>query len=334
MKLVVIRRLFPAPTEPTRYRYLDDLLLPLYNGRLKTGKLQLVVPSDNQESYPPIVRGASLLLAWRLENRRVLLIGGGAVAASRLGFLLETGAHVTIVSPGPLEKSIAYRVSTEPDYITWHDRAYGQAEGDSRADDAELPIADFDMVLTAIDDVELSRAVCLAARKARVPVNVADVPPECDFYFGAQVRRGPLQAMVSTSGAGPKVAVIVRDTIANAIPADVEDAIAGVGALRKELRERAPGVGGELSKRRMRWMIDTCDAWRLDEMGGMKDPEVRRKLLDDGWDKRKVLGPSDVGAPGHGRGWDIDSSTVWAAALGLVSGAAVATLGHLWRSRR
>lgn len=192
------------------------------------------------------------------------------------------------------------------------------------------------MVLTAIDDVELSRAICIAARKARVPVNVADVPPECDFYFGAQVRRGPLQVMVSTSGAGPKVAVIVRDTIANAIPPDVEDAIAGVGALRKELRERAPGVGGELSKRRMRWMIHTCDAWRLDEMGGMKDPQVRKQLLDEGWEKRKVLGPKDVGAQENAE-WGlgaIDAQTVWTGVAGLVSGAAVATVAHLWARRR
>lgn len=286
----------------------------------------------------------------------MLLIGGGVVAASRLGFLLQSGAHVTIVSPGPLEPSIAHRVATEPaEFITWVDREYGnpdvlaavadkQYEKDEEvdialADDPELKVADFDMVLTAVDDVRLSRAVCLAARKARTPVNVADVPPECDFYFGAQVRRGPLQVMVSTSGAGPKVAVIVRDTVADAIPADVEDAIAGVGALRKELRERAPGVGGQLSKRRMRWMIDTCDAWALSEMGAMKDAEVRRALLDDGWEKHRVLGPADVGCGGGLKAQVATalegSWSLWAAGLGgLVGGAAVATLASLYAARR
>lgn len=274
------------------------------------------------------------------------MIGGGAVAASRLGFLLEAGAHVTIVSPGPLEASIAHRVETEPEYITWHDRSYGRPAGPDtpEADLAkdELDVANYDMVFTAIDDNPLSRAVCDAARAARSPVNVADVPPECDFYFGAQVRRGPLQAMVSTSGAGPKVAVIVRDTIAEAIPDDVEDAIAGVGALRKELRERAPGVGGALSKRRMRWMIDTCDAWKLSEMGAMKDPEVRRRLLDEGWEKHKVLGPADVDAGvqaslsslGSRIASVVQSEAFWPSVAAFATGAALASASLLYNRRR
>lgn len=252
---------------------------------------------------------------------------------------------MTIVSPGPLEASIAHRVATEPDYVTWHDRAYGRPNGPetSEADLAkdELDVKDYDMVFTAIDDNPLSRAVCLAARTARSPVNVADVPPECDFYFGAQVRRGPLQAMVSTSGAGPKVAVIVRDTIAEAIPDDVEDAIAGVGALRKELRERAPGVGGALSKRRMRWMIDTCDAWKLAEMGAMKSPEVRQRLLDEGWEQHKVLGPADVGAPSisikdeaAGRIVEfLNSPSLWSTVAGFAAGAAIASASFLLSGR-
>ena len=88
------------------------------------------------------------------------------------------------------------------------------------------------MVLTAIDDNPLSRTVCEMCREARVPVNVADVPPECDFYFGAQLRRGPLQVMVSTGGQGPKIGAMVRDIILRALPDDTEVAIEGVGSLR------------------------------------------------------------------------------------------------------
>ncbi|GMK59019.1 hypothetical protein CspeluHIS016_0700340 [Cutaneotrichosporon spelunceum] len=299
-----------------------------------------------EHTYPEIQRGASLLLAWRLEGKKVLLVGGGAVAASRLGFLLEAGAHVTIVSPGPLEASLAHRVATEPDYVAWADRPYGRPDGpdtqpEDLAKDTEFPVTDFDMVFTAIDDNPLSRAVCDAARAGRVPVNVADVPPECDFYFGAQVRRGPLQVMVSTSGAGPKVAVIVRDVVADAIPDNVEDAIAGVGALRTELRERAPGVGGALSKRRMRWMIDTCDAWKLSEMGAMKSPEVRRKLLDDGWEKKTVLSAHDLGVSkaeldvvGSEISSFVHGKTFWPSLLGFVAGAAVASASFIAASRQ
>jgi precorrin-2 dehydrogenase/sirohydrochlorin ferrochelatase len=310
-----------------------------------------------------IERGASLLLAYRLEGKRVLLVGGGAVAASRLGFLLESGAHVTIVAPGPLEKSMQHRVDDPATSrsVTWVDRAYGARnpawtadiptpEGAvanttleipagvdlSLATDAELPLTAFDMVLTAIDDNALSRAVCWACRRARIPVNVADVPPECDFYFGAQTRRGPLQVMVSTSGAGPKVAVMVRDVLADAIPSDVEEAIAGVGELRKELRVRAPGVGGPLSKRRMRWMIDTCNKWSIAQMGALGDPAVRAKLLDEGWEKHQVLGPRDVGTASAWnavREWAA-SPSVGPAGLGFLVGGAAATAALFLHQRR
>jgi siroheme synthase (precorrin-2 oxidase/ferrochelatase) len=35
----------------------------------------------------------------RLEGRRVLLVGGGAMAAARLGELTRAGAYVTVVAP-------------------------------------------------------------------------------------------------------------------------------------------------------------------------------------------------------------------------------------------
>src|SRR5438132_767063 len=51
----------------------------------------------------------------RLEGRRVLLVGGGVVAAAKLPALLEAGAHVTIVGPviGPELKRAAQTISPE-----------------------------------------------------------------------------------------------------------------------------------------------------------------------------------------------------------------------------
>ncbi len=192
------------------------------------------------------------------------------------------------------------------------------------------------MVLTAIDNDELSQEVCDMCREARVPVNVADVPPSCDFYFGAQLRRGPLQIMVSTGGMGPKIGAMVRDIIVDALPEDTEAAIEGIGALRAELRKRAPGVGGELGKKRMEWMIGVCDKWGLGEMQGLKDEGLRRKVLDEGWEKGRVVGPGDVGARGERRWFYLAGGAgVWTAGLGgVVSGATLATVVTLYFIRQ
>lgn len=191
------------------------------------------------------------------------------------------------------------------------------------------------MVLTAIDNNRLSQEVCDMCREMRVPVNVADVPPSCDFYFGAQLRKGPLQIMVSTGGMGPKIGAMVRDIIVTALPDDTEAAIEGVGALRAELRKRAPGVGGELGKKRMEWMIGVCDKWSLDEMQILRDGEVRRKVLDEGWEKDRVVGPEDVGVEGV-RQWFDGSRGLesWVIGLGgLVSGATLGAIATLYYIR-
>lgn len=109
------------------------------------------------------------------------------------------------------------------------------------------------MVLVAIDDPEASTEIWQLCKERRIPANIADVPPECDFYFGSVHRDGPLQIMVSTNGNGPKMANIVRRRIAKSLPPNIGDAIAKVGELRKRLRVVAPGNGE--GPKRMQWYV-------------------------------------------------------------------------------
>ena len=71
------------------------------------------------------------------------------------------------------------------------------------------------------------------------------------------------------------------------------NAIERVGELRSKLRERAPGVGGELGKKRMGWMTDLCNVWDLDELA-LLDDAAMKKLLDEGWEKGQVPSPTEV----------------------------------------
>lgn len=107
------------------------------------------------------------------------------------------------------------------------------------------------MVLTAIDDPEASSRIWKLCKEKRIPANIADVPPECDFYFGSLHRDGPLQIMVSTNGNGPKMANIVRRRIAASLPPNIGAAIQKVGMLRKRLRVMVPNP--EEGMKRMQW---------------------------------------------------------------------------------
>jgi len=108
-----------------------------------------------------------------------------------------------------------------------------------------------DMVLAAVDDPEASTQIYKLCKQQRIPVNVADVPPECDFYFGSVHRDGPLQIMISTNGNGPKLANIIRRQIAATLPSNVGEAIKKVGTLRRKLRKLAPSQ--DESPKRMQW---------------------------------------------------------------------------------
>lgn len=132
------------------------------------------------------------------------------------------------------------------------------------------------MVMTAVDDPVASSEIYKLCKQKKLPANIADVPPECDFYFGSMHRDGPLQIMISTNGNGPKIANIVRRRIAASLPPNVGDAINKVGALRKKLRVIAPEP--EASPKRMQWMSKVCLQYSLDELCDMNEKDMEKLL--------------------------------------------------------
>ena len=148
-----------------------------------------------------------------------------------------------------------------------------------------------DMVLTAVDDPEASTRIWKLCKERKIAANIADVPPECDFYFGSVHRDGPLQIMVSTNGNGPKLASIVRKQIAANLPNNIGAAIQRVGMLRRKLRKVAPGP--EEGPKRMQWyciplpvntlltfnrMSKVCESWSLEDLVEMNEQDMERLL--------------------------------------------------------
>ncbi|KAJ5220618.1 siroheme synthase Met8 [Penicillium citrinum] len=215
-------------------------------------------------SFPPVQGGGSLIVAWQVKSKNVLVVGGGEVAAGRILHALNADAHVTVVSPASgLNDEVAFRIAEKQ--VTHIDRTFEPRDLDNA-----------DMVMCAIDDPEASTQVWKLCKERRIPANIADVPPECDFYFGSMYRDGPLQVMVSTNGNGPKLASIVRKKIANALPENMGAAIENVGKLRKMLREIAPNQ--EEGPKRMKWMSAVCEQWSLDDLVQMKEQDMERLL--------------------------------------------------------
>jgi precorrin-2 dehydrogenase/sirohydrochlorin ferrochelatase len=242
--------------------------------------------SDSDDLRIKQIGGGSLLIAWQLKDKNVLIVGGGEVAAQRLESILTADANITLLSP---EKGLNPRttriITLRKDHITHHDRLF---QGPEELDN-------MDMVLTAIDDNELSHKIVIMCRERRIPVNAADIPSLCDFYFGAQIRDGPLQVMISTNGNGPRMAALIKDRLQRGLSGSEGEAIVKVGQLRNKLRERAPGVGGPLGQERMKWITKLCNQWEMEDFTSL-DETMMDSLLDEGWEKgRHVPTVQEVG---------------------------------------
>jgi len=159
---------------------------------------------------------------------------------------------------------VAYRIRTCPTTVKHVDRTFVVSDLDTTPPPS--------LVLCAIDDPAISTEIFQECHKRRIPANIADVPSECDFYFGSTHRDGPLQIMVSTNGKGPRMAALVRKWIGSHLPSNTGEAVGRVGVLRRKLRSVAPdAVDGP---KRMKWISSVCDKWSLEELCELNDTDM------------------------------------------------------------
>jgi uroporphyrin-III C-methyltransferase / precorrin-2 dehydrogenase / sirohydrochlorin ferrochelatase len=133
-----------------------------------------------------------------LRGRRVLLVGGGTVAARKLGPLREAGAIVEIVAAA-LGPSINAQLGND---VIWLARAFDEAQLDAVW-----------LVIAATDDRALNQRVACAADARRVWCNVVDDSALCSYQSPARVRRGTLQIAISSGATAPMLATHAREKI-------------------------------------------------------------------------------------------------------------------------
>ena len=97
----------------------------------------------------------------------------------------------------------------------------------------------FAVVCCCIDDYQLSTHIYYQCKFLRIPVNIADKPPMCDFYFGSMYNRVKLQIMMSTNGMSPRLLKKIKDTVAQQFDKiDLNKAVENLGVVRARLREK------------------------------------------------------------------------------------------------
>ncbi|WP_433687006.1 uroporphyrinogen-III C-methyltransferase [Micromonospora carbonacea] len=143
-------------------------------------------------------------LGLRLAGRRVVVVGGGAVATRRVPALLDAGADVLLVSP---ELTPALRAHVDAGRLHWEPRRFAPDDLDGAW-----------LVQAAVDDPVAAAAVSAAAAERRIFCVRADDRAAATAWTPAVTRHGPVTVAV-LGGGDPRRAMTVRDAIRNLLGA-------------------------------------------------------------------------------------------------------------------
>lgn len=160
----------------------------------------------------------------KLEELKVLVVGGGKVGAEKLSALLgnSPAAPVTVVAIS-ISDEVRKLAKHHPN-VTLHERAFVESDLENK-----------DLVVIAVNEKESSLAIRAAAKEKKILVNVADTPEQCDFYLSSIVQKGNLKIAISTNGKSPTAAKRIKEVLNHALPNELDDMINNLHAVRNKL---------------------------------------------------------------------------------------------------
>jgi precorrin-2 dehydrogenase/sirohydrochlorin ferrochelatase len=193
-------------------------------------------------------------LSLRVAGRACVVVGGGSVAARKVGSLVAAGAVITVVAPQLGERLTAARAG-DPGW-RWLARAFEPGD-----------CAGCLLVVAATGDREVNRRAAEAGRAAGALVNVVDDPEGSDFVVPSVIQRGPLQIAVSTAGLAPAFSASLRRRLEQQFPPEYGQAVEVVAQARVDAR----GAGAEaLERRALAQRLAALDLLALLEEGGLE----------------------------------------------------------------
>lgn len=149
----------------------------------------MIAPGTGPELYP---------VALRLGGRRVLVVGGGAVATRRVPGLLAAGARVVLVAPAVTP---ALAALADAGRLQWRPRGFSPSDVDGAW-----------LVQVAVDDPAAASAASAAAAERGVFCVRADDRHAATAWTPAVARHGPVTVAV-LGGGDPRRAAALRDAI-------------------------------------------------------------------------------------------------------------------------
>ena len=166
-------------------------------------------------------------VSYKVKGQRIVIIGGGEEALNKARLVVKTTASVVIV---------AREFTANFDGMDVEKRQ-GMALADAMHGAALVFVAE-----TGPD----ADAAKLEARRRGIPLNVVDVPDECDFYVPSIIDRAPLTVAIASEGDAPVLARLVRARI----EAMLSPELGPLARLAGSMRERVAKLLNKTQARR------------------------------------------------------------------------------------
>jgi len=141
-----------------------------------------------------------------IRGRLAIVVGGDRIAAEKAAGLSASGAQVRVISPEFCDELLR---QAEHRQVTLQRKAYEPGD-----------LAGAFVVIAAINDSQLVKAIWTETQERGQLLNIVDVPQYCSFIMPSVLRREQLTIAVSTEGASPSLAKRIRQDLEETFPAE------------------------------------------------------------------------------------------------------------------
>jgi siroheme synthase-like protein len=160
----------------------------------------------------------------KLENLRLLIIGGGNVSFEKLNTVLQN-------APATAIRLVATNISDEIKELAENFDTVELIERPYQISDIHLS----DIIISAVDDKQTSKKIWTDAKQNKKLINLADKPELCDFYLSSIVKKGNLKIAISTNGKSPTIAKRIKETLNEVMPDEIDDVLYNMETIRKNI---------------------------------------------------------------------------------------------------
>jgi siroheme synthase-like protein len=160
----------------------------------------------------------------KLENLRLLIVGGGYVGMEKLQAVISNSPATTITIVAIQISDAIKELAKQYPAITLIEKAY-----------EENDCTGHDIIIAAINDPQVSKQVVEDARSKKILVNAADKPELCDFYLSAVVKKGNLKIAISTNGKSPTIAKRIKEFLNDALPEEIDELLNNMESIRNKM---------------------------------------------------------------------------------------------------